>query len=424
MLDIKLVQNDPDFVRKKMAVRGIEVDLSGFLKLYEKKKALLHKIERLRFELNKTSKLIGQMKKESKDASPLIKEMKAVSGEIKALEAERNEIDSKLKEELIGLPNIPHESVPEGDSPEKNIEIRAFGKKPEFSFKPKPHWEIGKILNILDFDRASRIAGSRFAVYFGAGARLERALINFMLDIHTKEKEYTEVIPPFIANKASLIGTGNLPKFEEDLFKLRGYPWYLIPTAEVPLVNLFQGETLDEEMLPKRFAAYTPCFRREAGSYGKDIRGLIRQHQFNKVELVSFSLPENSYQELEKITLDAEEVLKRLGLHYRVVILCTGDLGFAGAKTYDLELWMPHRKKFLEISSCTNCEDFQARRANIRVKRKDKSKTEFIHTLNGSGVAAGRTLSAILECFQQEDGSVPIPEALRPYMDGLEQITK
>jgi seryl-tRNA synthetase len=422
MLDIKLVQNDPDFVRKKMAVRGIEVDLSGFLKLNEKKKASLQKIEHLRFELNKTSKLIGQMKKEQKDASSLINEMKTVSAEIKELETEHSGIEDELKEELIGLPNIPHESVPEGDSPEKNIEIRTFGKKPEFSFKPKPHWEIGETLNILDFNRASRIVGSRFAVYFGAGARLEWALINFMLDIHTKEREYTEVIPPFIANEASLLGTGNLPKFEEDLFKLRGYSWYLIPTAEVPLVNLFQGEILDEETLPRRFAAYTPCFRREAGSYGKDIRGLIRQHQFNKVELVSFSLPENSYQELEKITLDAEEVLKRLGLYYRVVILCAGDLGFAGAKTYDLELWMPHRKKFLEISSCTNCEDFQARRADIRFKRKDKSKTEFIHTLNGSGVAAGRTVSAILECFQQEDGSVLIPEALRPYMGGLEQI--
>jgi seryl-tRNA synthetase len=422
MLDIKLVQNDPDFVRKKMAVRGIEVDLSGFLKLNEKKKASLQKIEHLRFELNKTSKLIGQMKKEQKDASSLINEMKTVSAEIKELETGHSGIEDKLKEELIGLPNIPHESVPEGDSPEKNIEIRTFGKKPEFSFKPRPHWEIGETLNILDFNRASRIVGSRFAVYFGAGARLEWALINFMLDIHTKERDYTEVIPPFIANEASLLGTGNLPKFEEDLFKLRGYSWYLIPTAEVPLVNLFQGEILDEETLPRRFAAYTPCFRREAGSYGKDIRGLIRQHQFNKVELVSFSLPENSYQELEKITLDAEEVLKRLGLHYRVVILCAGDLGFGGAKTYDLELWMPHRKKYLEISSCTNCEDFQARRADIRFKRKDKSKTEFIHTLNGSGVAAGRTVSAILECFQQEDGSVLIPEALRPYMGGLEQI--
>jgi seryl-tRNA synthetase len=424
MLDIKLVQNDPDLVREKMASRGIEVDLSAFLKLSEEKKAFLQKIERLRAELNKTSKLIGQMKKEGKDASSLMKDMKAVSNEIKTLEAEHSEINDKLREELIGFPNIPHESVPVGDSPEHDKEIKTFGKKPEFSFKPKPHWEIGRILNILDFERASRIAGSRFAVYLGAGAKLERALINFMLDIHTKERGYTEVIPPFIANEASLLGTGNLPKFEEDLFKLRGHPWYMIPTAEVPLVNLFQGEVLEEEALPQRFSAYTPCFRSEAGSYGKDVRGLIRQHQFNKVELVSFTLPEISYQELEKIKLDAEEILKRLGLHYRVVVLCTGDLGFAGAKTYDLELWMPHREKFLEISSCTNCEDFQARRANIRVKRKGRSKTEFVHTLNGSGVAAGRTVSAILECFQQEDGSVLIPEALRPYMDGLEKITK
>ncbi|MCP2606588.1 serine--tRNA ligase, partial [Candidatus Aminicenantes bacterium AC-708-I09] len=292
----------------------------------------------------------------------------------------------------------------------------------EFSFEPKPHWEIGKKLGILDFERATKIAGARFPLYIGAGAKLERALINFMLDIHTKEKGYIEVLPPFIANKESLIGTGNLPKFEYDLFKLRGYDWYLIPTAEVPLTNIFRDEILKEDELPKRFVSYTPCFRKEAGSYGKDVKGLIRQHQFNKVELMTFSLPENSYEELERLTTDAEEILKRLGLHYRVVVLCTGDLGFASAKTYDLEVWMPHRKDYVEISSCSNFEDFQARRANIRFKRKNKSKPEFVHTLNGSGLAIGRTVSAILENFQQEDGSVVIPKALRPYMDGLEKI--
>ncbi len=310
-----------------------------------------------------------------------------------------------------------------GKGSEDNVEVRMFGEKPKLSFPLKPHWEIGKKLGILDFERAAKIVGSRFAIYYGAGALLERALINFMMDIHTKERGYTEILPPFIANKASLTGTGNLPKFENDLFKLRGYSWYMIPTAEVPLTNLYREEILDASKLPQRLVAYTPCFRREAGSYGKDIRGLIRQHQFNKVELMTFSLPENSYDELERMTVDAEEVLKRLGLHYRVVVLCTTDIGFAGAKTYDLELWMPHRKKYLEISSCTNCEDFQARRANIRFRRGAKAKPEFVHTLNGSGVALGRTVSAILESFQQEDGSVVIPEAIRPYMDGLERIS-
>jgi seryl-tRNA synthetase len=297
-----------------------------------------------------------------------------------------------------------------------------YGEKPEFTFQVKPHWEIGKKLGILDFERASKVTGSRFTFYLGAGARLERALINFMLDIHTTEKGYQEVIPPFIANEKSLLGTGNLPKFENDLFKLRGYKWYMIPTAEVPLTNFYRDEILEADSLPKRFVAYTPCFRREAGSYGKDIRGLIRQHQFNKVELMSFSLPENSYQDLERMTQDAEEILKRLGLHYRVVVLCTADLGFSGAKTYDVELWMPNRKKYMEISSCTNCEDFQARRANIRFRREAKTKLEFVHTLNGSGVALGRTVSAILESYQEEDGSVIIPKALRPYMNDLDRI--
>jgi len=422
MLEIKFVQENRDFVMKKVASRGLEIDLDEFMKLSQEKKEYLKRVENLRYEVNKASKLIGQMKKERRDPSSIISEMKKISGEIRQLEEKLKEIDEVLRNLLLNIPNIPHETVPEGQGPEANVEVRKFGEKPVFSFAPKPHWDIGKKLGILDFERAAKIAGSRFAVYLGAGARLERALINFMLDIHTKETGYKEVIPPLIANEASLIGTGNLPKFENDLFKLRGYHWYMIPTAEVPLINLYQGETLDADSLPQRFVAYTPCFRREAGSYGKDRRGLIRQHQFNKVELVSFALPENSYQELEKMTLDAEEVLKRLGLHYRVVVLCTADLGFSGAKTYDLELWMSHRKKYLEISSCTNCEEFQARRANIRFRRGPKSKPEFVHTLNGSGVAVGRTVSAILESYQQEDGSVIIPKALRPYMDGMERI--
>lgn len=423
MFDIKFVFENTDFVIKKSKARGVNINLDEFIKLYKQKRTCLKRVENLRFEKNKTSQLISQMKKEEKDASSIISEMKKVSEEIKRLGEELKEIDKNLRKILLIIPNIPHESVPEGQRPEDNVKVRSFGEKPKFSFPIKPHWDIGKRLGILDFERAAKIAGSRFAIYFGAGAQMERALINYMLDIHTKEKGYKEVLPPFIANKESLTGTGNLPKFENDLFKLRGYSWYMIPTAEVPLTNLYREEILEESSLPQRFVAYTPCFRREAGSYGKDIRGLIRQHQFNKVELMTFSLPENSYEELERMTVDAEEVLKRLGLHYRVVILCTADLGFAGAKTYDLELWMPHRKKYLEISSCTNCEDFQARRADIRFRRDSKSKPEFVHTLNGSGVALGRTVSAILESFQQEDGSVFIPEALRPYMDGLERIT-
>jgi seryl-tRNA synthetase len=422
MLDPKYLLENADFIVKKTKARGMKLSLDKFIKLSQEKKDSLIKIEKLRHEKNKASQLVAQKKKEGRDAAPVISEMKKVAAEIKRLEEKLREFEEKLRKISLSIPNVPHESVPEGKSTEENVEIRKFGEKPKYSFTVRPHWEIGKELGILDFERAAKIAGSRFAVYFGAGAKLERALINFMLDVHTEEKKYLEVIPPFIANERSLVGTGNLPKFENDLFKLRGYPWYMIPTAEVPLTNLYQDEILEEDSLPKRFVAYTPCFRREAGSYGKDIRGLIRQHQFNKVELMSFSLPEDSYRELEKMTLDAEEVLKRLGLHYRVVVLCTADLGFAGAKTYDVELWMPFRKKYMEISSCTNCEDFQARRANIRFRRKEKSKLEFVHTLNGSGVALGRTVSAILESYQQEDGSVVIPKVLRLYMDGLDKI--
>ncbi len=422
MLDIKFVQENLDFVFRKTASRGMEINLAVFKNLIAEKKAQLQKVEAIRFELNKTSKLIGRMKKDKEDASSEIAAMKKVSEETRILEEKLKTVDEELKSILLNIPNIPHESVPEGLSPENNEEVRMWGEKPEFSFSPKPHWEIGKNLGILDFERASKITGSRFAVYLGKGALLERALINFMLDIHTREKGYIEVIPPFIVNETSLTGTGNLPKFEDDLFKLQGLSWYLIPTAEVPLTNYYRDEILEKESLPQRFVAYTPCFRSEAGSYGKDVRGLVRQHQFNKVELMTFSSPENSYVELEKLTSDAEDILKRLGLHYRVVVLCSGDLGFSGAKTYDLELWMPHRDKFLEISSCTNCEDFQARRANIRFRSETKSKPQFVHTLNGSGLALGRTVSAILESYQQQDGSVVVPKALQPYMNGLEKI--
>jgi len=424
MLDRKFVEDNPGLVAEKIRSRGDKIDLSGLLELAEKKKSYLSRIEKLRHELNASSKEIGRLKKAGEDASRLINAMKEVSCRIKELDSEYKQMDAKLNDILLDIPNLPADSVPVGRTEADNVETRKIGNKPEFDFKPKAHWDIGSDLGILDFEKAAKLAGARFAVYLGAGALMERALINFMLDIHTREHGYKEVLPPFIANQESLTGTGNLPKFEEDLFKLKGTDWYLIPTAEVPLTNLHRSEIIEGDTLPQRFAAYTPCFRSEAGSYGKDIRGLIRQHQFNKVEMMCFVRPEDSYAELERLTSHAETVLKRLGLHYRVIELCTGDLGFAGAKTYDLEIWMPNRNGYVEISSCTNCEDFQARRAGIRFKRDPKAKTEYVHTLNGSGVAIGRTVSAILETFQQEDGSVIIPEALRPYMHGMETITK
>ena len=423
MLELKFVLENREYVLKKIASRGLRLDLDELIKAAEDRKKSLKRVEDLRAEKNKASELIAKAKREGKDSDALIRAMKKVGEEIGRLEGELKELDDNLRNILLRIPNLPHESVPEGKSSEDNVELRRFGQRPEFSFPVLPHWEIGRRLGILDFERASKIAGSRFTVYLGAGALLERALINFMLDLQTKEKGYLEVIPPFIANAESLLATGNLPKFEKDLFKLRGRHWYLIPTAEVPLTSLYRDEILEASALPQRFVAYTPCFRSEAGSYGKDIRGLIRQHQFNKVELMVFSAPERSFEELEKMTADAEEVLKRLKLHYRVVALCTADLGFAGAKTYDLEIWLPFQKKYREISSVTNCTDFQARRGNIRFRPEPKAKPEFVHTLNGSGVAVGRTVSALLEACQQADGSVIIPEALRRYMDGLEKIT-
>jgi seryl-tRNA synthetase len=423
MLDSKFVLENLESVRERLGTRGRAVDLGPLVDLSAEWKEVLRKVEDLRSERNRVSEDIPKMKKEGKDAAPVIFAMRKVGEEIARLEAGLKDVETRLNAFLLNIPNLPHASVPVGATAAENVEVRRSGKPAEFAFTPEAHWDIGKRLGILDFDRAAKIAGSRFAVYFGAGARLERALIGFMLDLHTRERGYTEVIPPFIANAESLTGTGNLPKFAEDLFKLEGLPWYLIPTAEVPLTNLYRSEILEGAILPRRFAAYTPCFRSEAGSYGKDIRGLIRQHQFNKVEMMIFAAPEDSFKEHEKMTSDAEEVLKRLGIPYRVVALCTGDMGFASAKTYDLEVWMPSRNGYMEISSCSNCMDFQARRANIRFRREPKSKPEFVHTLNGSGLAVGRTVSAVLENFQQADGSVVIPEALRPFMDGLDKIS-
>jgi len=421
-LDLRFILEKREEVEARLATRGLKIDLSHLILLAEKKKALQKEVDDFRSRQNQVSKQIGRLKQQGQEVTSLIEEMRRTSEEIEKKEEELRSLEEKIRDFLLRIPNLPHESVPLGLSSEDNVEIRRFGHPPEFSFDPLPHWEIGRKLGLLDFERATRLAGSRFTVYVGAGARLERALIQFMLDIHTREKGYREILPPFIANEDCLIGTGNLPKFERDLFKLRGRRWYLIPTAEVPLTNIYRDEILAAEKLPQRFVAYTPCFRSEAGSYGKDIRGLIRQHQFNKVELVAFTLPEKSMEELEKMTADAEEVLKRLGLHYRVVALCTADLGFAGAKTYDLEIWFPEQKKYREVSSVTNCLDFQARRANIRFRREPKAKPEFVHTLNGSGVAIGRTVAALLESYQQADGSVIIPEALRPYMNGLEKL--
>ncbi len=422
MLDPKFVLENRDFVVGRTASRGMALDLGEFVRLSEEKKGVLKASEDLRAERNKASEEVARMKRDGRDAAALIAATKTVGDRIKELEDQIRAYDDKIRLSLLNIPNLPHASVPEGKSAADNVVVRESGAPPAFTFAPQAHWDIGTKLGILDFDRAAKITGSRFTVYLGAGARLERALINFMLDIHTRDRGFTEVIPPFIANEASLTGTGNLPKFAEDLFKLEKYPWYLIPTAEVPLTNYFRDEIIDGSILPRRLAAYTPCFRSEAGSYGKDIRGLIRQHQFNKVEMMIFSPPDRSFDELEYMTAGAEEVLKRLGLAYRVVALCTGDMGFASMKTYDLEVWMPSRAGYMEISSCSNCGDFQARRANIRFRREPKAKPEFVHTLNGSGLAVGRTVSAILENYQRKDGTVVVPEGLRPYMDGRDVI--
>ncbi len=417
MLEIKLVREDTDKVREALKKRGEGTGiLDTILNIEEQRRDVLKVVEDLRQSRNRLSQEIGYLKKEGKDASGLLTDAKSISDQITEKENRLRELEDKALQELLLIPNIPDESVPVGKDETENKEVRIWGNRPEFSFEPKNHWDIGEDLDILDFDRASKIAGARFVINKGAGAKLERALMNFMLNLHTKEHGYTEIFPPILVNKESMTGTGQLPKFEEDLFRENSKGLYLIPTAEVPVTNIHRDEILREEDLPIYYTAYTPCFRKEAGSYGKDTRGMIRQHQFNKVELVKFVKPEDSFNELESLTNNAEEVLKRLGLHYRVVALCTGDMGFSAAKTYDLEVWFPAQQKFREISSCSNFTDFQARRANIRFKRTGKKGTEFVHTLNGSGLAIGRTCAAILENFQQEDGSVIIPDALRHSM--------
>ncbi len=424
MLDIRFVRENPDTVRDALLRRGeAPALLDEILDIEQKRRDMLRAVEDRRQQRNSISQQIGKLKQEGKDASGIMAEAKKISDEITGMQEELRTLEEGMMQRLLMIPNIPHEGVPVGRDDTENVEIRRWGETPSYPFEPKNHWDIGEGLDILDFERAGKIAGSRFVINKGAGARLERALMNFMLNLHTKEHGYTEILPPILVNEDSMTGTGQLPKFEEDLFKETSKGFYLIPTAEVPVTNIHRDEILNEDDLPIYYTAYTPCFRREAGSHGKDTRGMIRQHQFNKVELVKFVKPEDSYNELESLTANAEEVLKRLGLHYRVVSLCTGDLGFSAAKTYDLEVWFPAQQKFREISSCSNFEAFQARRAGIRFRRTGKKGTEFVHTLNGSGLAIGRTCAAILENFQQEDGSVIVPEALRDYM-GTDIITK
>jgi len=423
MLELAYVREHAERVRKSLADRGLpEAELHEFLARDELRRKALTEVETLKAERNRANAEIGRLKKERGDASPLLARMKELSARIKELDSSAAELDADIRERLLRLPNNPHDSVPVGRSPEENVEVRRWGTPPQFDFEPKAHWDLGVALGILDFERASKIAGARFALYAGAGARLERALANFMLDVHTRERGYTEVLPPFIVNSASLVGTGQLPKFAEDLFKLEGTDYWLIPTAEVPVTNIFRDQTLTPECLPLKLCAWTPCFRSEAGSYGKETRGIVRQHQFQKVELVKLTRPEQSYEELESLTADAESILQKLGIPYRVVVLCTGDMGFAAAKTYDLEVWLPGQNAYKEISSCTNFEAFQARRAGIRYRLPGKTKSDYVHTLNGSGLAIGRTWMALVENYQQADGSVVIPEVLRPYLDGLERL--
>jgi len=426
MLDLRFVRDHPETVQAGIGRRGIQLDLGEFLALDEKRRRTQQEIETLRRKRNEVSEEIGRLKKAGQAAEDKVLEMRTVGETISSLESAIREAEEAQRTILLNIPNIPHASVPEGRDETGNVEVRRWspgGTEPTpLSFEAKPHWDIAEYLDIIDFDRAAKITGARFALYKGLGARLERSLINFMLDLHTTEHGYTEVLPPFMVNRTSMTATGQLPKFEEELFKVENGTYFLIPTAEVPVTNIHQDEILPDEALTLKYTAYTPCFRREAGSYGKDTRGLIRQHQFNKVELVKFSRPEESYQELEKLLADAEEVLRRLGLPYRVITLCTGDMGFAAAKTYDIEVWLPGQGRYREISSCSNFEDFQARRGNIRYRPKGSKKTEYVHTLNGSGLAVGRTVVAILENYQCPDGTVTVPPVLRPYMGGAETI--
>jgi len=422
MLDLSFVREHLGTVKQGMRDRGMADVLSDFESLDQERRKLLVEVEGLKARRNKATDEIAVLKKQKLDASVPIAEMRQLGEKIAELDKEAKARDEQLRELLRNVPNVPYMTVPVGLTAAENREIRRWGEPRRFDFEPKAHWDLGPALGILDFERAAKITGARFAVYRGVGARLERALANFMLDVHTREHGYTEILPPFIVNSASLFGTGQLPKFAGDLFKLEGTDFWLIPTAEVPVTNLYRDEVLEAESLPVKHCAWTACFRSEAGAAGKDTRGIIRQHQFQKVELVKFALPETSYDELESLTRDAEAILQRLNLPYRVVALCTGDLGFSSAKTYDLEVWLPSSREYKEISSCSNFEAFQARRANLRCRRGKQGKSEYLHTLNGSGLAVGRTWLAILENYQQADGSVIVPDALRPYLDGLERI--
>jgi seryl-tRNA synthetase len=415
MHDLSFFRSNFDRIAQRLATRGDVSSLDRFRELDQKRRAAISQSEQLKARRNAESAEIAQLRREGADTTARQAQMRAIGGEISSLDEQVKSLDEEFQELLAGIPNVPHESVPPGKDSEDNVEVRRVGQPRQFDFEPKAHWDLGPELGILDLERAAKITGARFALYWGLGARLERALINFMLDVHTREHGYTEVLPPFLVNSASLFGTGQLPKFKEDLFKCEGHDLWLIPTAEVPVTNIYRGETLEADALPIKLCAYTPCFRSEAGSYGRDVRGIIRQHQFQKVEMVKFTRPGESYDELEKLTADAEDILRRLDLPFRTVVLSTGDLGFSSAKTYDIEVWLPGQNAYKEISSCSNFEAFQARRASIRFKSGKKS--EFVHTLNGSGLAVGRTWVAIVENFQQKDGSVVVPEALRPYIN-------
>jgi seryl-tRNA synthetase len=421
MHDLSVFRSNLDAIGSRLADRGFSLDVEGFRKLDVERRAAVTQSEQLKAQIKAETQEIGKLKRAGEDTSARQLAVRELDGKIAKFDEQAKSLDEQFRELLAGVPNVPHESVPTGKSAEDNVEVRRFGTPPQFDFTPKAHWDLGPELGILDFERAAKITGARFVVYKGLGAKLERALINFMLDVHTQEHGYTEVLPPFMINSASLYGTGQLPKFEDDLFKIQGTDYYLAPTAEVPVTNLYRDETIDVEKTIQ-LCAYTPCFRSEAGSYGRDVRGIIRQHQFQKVELVKFSRPESSYQELDALTHDSEDILVRLGLPFRTVVLCTGDMGFGSARTYDIEVWLPGLNEYKEISSCTNYEAFQARRAGIRMKSAGK-KSDFVHTLNGSGLAVGRTWLAIVENYQQKDGSVVVPEALRPYM-GVEVIAK
>ncbi|MDD3690146.1 MAG: serine--tRNA ligase [Synergistaceae bacterium] len=422
MLDLRWIRSNPDEVRKSLADRNNDMDIGPLLAMDEEKRALLTETEDLKARRNEGSKKVGAAKARGEDAAPIMEEMRSLGERVKEIDARIAELDAGISDMLLSIPNRPHDSVPVGKDENDNPEVRRWGEPKSFAFEPKAHWDMGEALGILDFEKWASLSQSRFTVLKGMGARLERALLNFMLDLHTEKHGYREILPPFMVNSKTMTGTGQLPKFADDLYKCENDDLWLIPTAEVPLTNLHADEILEESMLPLFYTAYTPCFRREAGAYGRDVRGMLRQHQFDKVEMVKITTPEESYGELEKLTDNAEEVLRALGIPHRTICLCTGDMGFGSSKTYDVEVWLPSQDKYREISSCSNCEDFQARRMNTRFRPKDGGKLRFVHTLNGSGIAIGRTLIAVLENYQREDGSVEIPEVLVPYMGGATEI--